>query len=208
MISHKHKAIFVHVPKAAGQSVEAAFLQDLNLDWSEKSELLLRANSDPNIGPQRLAHLYASEYVSLGHISQERFDQYTRFAVVRHPYRRVMSEYRFRSYLHTGPLWAFLRRPLNNEFSDHTRHMVPQSKFIFDENGKKLVDKIVKFENLAEEIAPIFKDIFGRDMPFPYQNRSKPMFPLKSKRLTDAHKRRIYEMHKEDFDNFGYDPEI
>jgi len=42
MISHKHKTVFVHIPKVAGQSVEQMYLADLGLNWSERAVLLLR----------------------------------------------------------------------------------------------------------------------------------------------------------------------
>ncbi|MEM5478111.1 sulfotransferase family 2 domain-containing protein [Pacificibacter sp. AS14] len=208
MISHAHKTIFIHIPKAAGQSVEEAFLADLNLDWDDRAELLLKKNTDPKKGPQRLAHLYAREYVELGHIDQETYDAYTTFAVIRHPYDRVCSEYTYRPYRKTGPFWLFLLRPYKNDFVDMVRHMVPQSRFIFDTEGKSLVKNIIRFENIADEIDSLFEDIFGKKTLLPRRNiRKTHRKPLRSK-LTRWHKKRIYKLHKEDFDHFGYDREF
>src|SRR5689334_2187766 len=69
MLSHRFQTIFIHVPKTAGQSVERVFLEKHGLTWETRSELLLRENPDPSLGPRRLAHLYAREYVDKGYVS-------------------------------------------------------------------------------------------------------------------------------------------
>ena len=74
MLSQKYKCIFVHIPKAAGQSVERVFLELHGLSWEMRSPLLLAQNSDSAMGPPRLAHLRASEYVSCGHTTKDNFD--------------------------------------------------------------------------------------------------------------------------------------
>ena len=52
MISHKHKTVFVHIPKVAGQSVEQMYLADLGLNWSERAVLLLRPKLNTEKGPR------------------------------------------------------------------------------------------------------------------------------------------------------------
>ena len=70
MLTHQHKTVFVHIPKNAGQSIETVFLDVLGLTWESRAPLLLRPNDIPELGPRRLAHLAASEYVSCGHMTQ------------------------------------------------------------------------------------------------------------------------------------------
>ena len=83
MLDRKHNTIFVHVPKAAGQSVEKVFIERNGLTWSKRGPLLLRENDDPSVGPERLAHLTAAEYYELGHVTREEFDRMYKFAFVR-----------------------------------------------------------------------------------------------------------------------------
>ena len=68
MISHKHKTVFVHIPKVAGQSVEQMYLADLGLNWSERAVLLLRPKLNTEKGPERLAHLTAAQYTQFGYL--------------------------------------------------------------------------------------------------------------------------------------------
>src|SRR5437764_11835271 len=95
MISHKYRTIFVHIPKTGGQSVENVFLTLHGLTWETREPLLLRPNSDRNLGPSQLAHLRAKEYVACGHIDQENFDSYFKFAFVRNPWERIVSGYHY-----------------------------------------------------------------------------------------------------------------
>lgn len=208
MISHAHKAIFVHIPKTAGQSVEQAFLDDLGLSWDQRSPLVLRHNDDPANGPSALAHLYAEEYVRLGHIDQAAFDGYTKFAVVRNPYDRLLSEYRYRSFRQTGPFWWFLRRPWRSDFSDRARHMVPQTRYLLDADGNCLVDRIVRFEDIEAGMAEVFRDVFGAPRPLPRRNTSHRAARRMSRAdLSPRDRARIREMYARDFAYLGYDPE-
>lgn len=208
MISHKHKVIFVHIPKTAGQSVEQAFLDDLGLEWEDRSPLLLRHNDDPSIGPSALSHLYAEEYVRLGHIGQAEFDSYYKFAVVRNPYDRLLSEFRYRTFRQTGPFWWFLRRPWRSDFSDKVRHIVPQTRYLLDAEGNTLVDRIVRFENIEADMAEVFKDIFGAPRPLPRRNTSHQVARRMSRDdLRPSDRARIKRMYASDFAHLGYDSE-
>ena len=93
MLCHKHKCIFVHIPKTAGQSIEKVFLESLQFDESRRPELLLRPNNDPNKGPPRLAHLKAQDYFEYEYITKETFYKYFKFSFVRNPWDRAVSHY-------------------------------------------------------------------------------------------------------------------
>lgn len=172
MISRKHRTIFVHIPKCAGQSVEMAFLADNDLTWETRAPLLLRANDDPRAGPPRLAHLTAAEYVSCGHVGQEEFDRSYTFAIVRNPWARAVSLYR---HLEPNiPYSAFVGEWLPGQLRDNAakqRWFVrPQAEFVAPE-GRVVVDDIVYLERLAQEF-PIVAARAGLRSPLPHANRS------------------------------------
>ncbi|MEL6920053.1 MAG: sulfotransferase family 2 domain-containing protein [Pseudomonadota bacterium] len=95
MISHFHKTIFVHIPKCGGMTVEHAFLEDIGLDWNRRAPFLLLKNIQPRIGPERLAHLTAAEYLKYKYCTPEHFASYYKFSVVRDPIARIVSVYNY-----------------------------------------------------------------------------------------------------------------
>ena len=207
MISHQHKTIFVHIPKTAGQSVEQVFVDDLDLTWSSRDQLNLFFNDDPSFGPEQLAHLYAEEYVRLGHIDQDRWNSYFKFAIVRNPYDRILSEFRYRKSRRTGPLFWFLRKHYRDDYLDMARHVVPQVRYLFDDKGNCLVDEIVKFEDLKEKMPAIFKRIFGDVRTLPRRNESENgRRRLTRHQLSKWNRKAIQKRYAEDFRMLGYDP--
>ena len=211
MISHEHKVIFVHVPKTGGQSIEQMFLDDLGLSWDERAHLSLRPNDDPAIGPERLAHLYAREYVEKGHVTQDQWDSYLTFAVVRNPYDRVISEYFYRG--KTMPTWKFWRRPrldgfmaqaAQEDFSDGARHIVPQANYVCDRDGNVIVDHIIRFENMGAEVEALLADVLKTPRSLPHRNKTQTGNTGQKKKARKAFEPLIAEQHAIDFDLFGY----
>lgn len=212
MISHPHECIFVHVPKTGGQSVEAVFQAALGLEGREgRAALLLRENRDRAAGPRRLAHLYAAEYVACGHIGAADFARYFKFAVVRHPFDRAVSEYRYRAaaLMARGRMVpgfdGFLDTPEVDEHLDAARHMVPQVRFTHGADGACLVDQVIRFERLGEEIAPVLARLLGRETPLPHRNRSGAAVGVTRAGLTAAQRARLRTRYAADFEAFGYD---
>jgi hypothetical protein len=204
MLSHDFRSIFVHVPKAAGQSIEMVFLKKLNLTWREREVLLLRPNRDPAKGPPRLAHLYADEYVGRGHISADDFAGYFKFAVVRNPWARAVSEYKF-SYQRRGIAFEIFLSEVVGKGRGvvEQRHVDPQKRFLYGENGTLLVDRVLRYESLADEFAEVSRTIFGRAEPLPVVNASRD--PSSYRAFYNAAGRRlIAEVYGDDIETFGY----
>lgn len=149
MLSHEYKCIFVHVPKVAGQSIEHVLLDLHGLTWDERAPLLLRQNSDASLGPPRLAHLKASEYVSCGYITQKLFDSYFKFAFVRNPWSRLVSIYKYMGYSEDMPFKKFVFDEILEKGCGANRWFIePQHEYVFNDKGEQLVDFIGRFEDL------------------------------------------------------------
>ncbi len=209
MISPDHKAIFVHIPKCAGQSVEHAFLNDVGLTWETRAPLLLRKNNDPDKGPPRLAHLRGRDYVRYGYVDQAQFDAYYKFSIVRDPWARTVSLYRhlnpnmtFRDFVLKWVPDTFEKGPQAKDFW----FVRPQSDFITDQGGI-IVDDVLKFENLREDFARAAEKC-GLLSSLPHKNanttRTKPDVVRKRsaiKRLSMAMKSAMqaqkFEIHSE-----------
>mgnify|MGYP001811982315 FL=1 len=230
MLSHHHKTIFVHIPKCAGQSVESAFLEDIGLTWETRAPLLLRTNDRPELGPFRLAHLIAQDYVRCGYVPQEMFDSYFRFAIVRDPWSRAVSQYRHLDM--NMPFNQFVADWLPREFesrdwSGQFWFVRPQTDFVM-QDGKLAVNEVLRLENLAADFDRA-ASASGLASPLPHVNRSSERKPRKprsfSRRLKaalqpdrrDRHEQwrdfydpqtvaGIGQLYGADVETFGYQP--
>lgn len=156
MLIHEFEVIFVHVPKTAGQSIEHAFLDLLGRSWETRHPYLLKLNDDPTIGPPRLAHLTAPEYRDLGHVTPAQFDSYFKFGFVRNPWARLASEYRFRRSRIGKSFRDWLLKGFPQPgFDDLWRHVMPQSQYLFDDDGGEAVDFIGRFETLEQDFRTV-----------------------------------------------------
>tara|TARA_B110000027_G_C15931814_1_gene217254 strand:+ start:16 stop:597 length:582 start_codon:yes stop_codon:yes gene_type:complete len=118
-------------------------------------------NSNEKVGPKRLSHLTASEMINNHFISQELFDNYYKFAVVRDPFERAKSCYKHLRYNHLMTFNNFLVKVLKPSLeykNDIYWFMKPQKDFIFCKKENRLVvNKVFKLEELNDEIIDFYK---------------------------------------------------
>lgn len=172
MICPQQRCLFIHIPKTAGQSVEHVFLALNGLSWATREALLLRANDDPAMGPPRLAHLTAGDYLRYGYLTPEQFQTYFKFAFVRNPWARMVSLYRHLSY------GVAFRDFLMGEFRTRVwKEMYwfvrPQVEFIMSEDGDWLVDFVGRFENLQRDFDAICRQLGLPSTPLPHVNKAQ-----------------------------------
>lgn len=173
MISTSHRCVFVHIPKTAGQSVEQVFLDALGLDWQSRGALLLRRNRNPALGPPRLAHLLARDYVRRGYLSSEEFARYFRFAFVRNPWDRVVSFYKYIGRPGECSFREFVLDRLPGRLWGRMHWFVrPQVDYLFDE-GQSLVDFVGRFESLDSDFSVVAERLGLPDDRVPMVNRSE-----------------------------------
>jgi hypothetical protein len=173
VICHRFRCVFVHVPKTAGVSIEHVFLRLMGLTWETRAPLLLRANDDPRLGPPRLAHLTASEYLACGYLTPEQFRSYFKFSIVRNPWDRLVSEYKSRGYPVRIDFKTYLRDRLPAPgWTDGYRHVIPQYDFVYGPDGRALVDFIGRYERLQADFDEVCARIGIAPTPLPRMNRS------------------------------------
>lgn len=187
MICHHYRCLFVHIPKTAGQSIEHAFLGQLGLSWQTRASLLLYPNSDPRLGPPRLAHLKLREYLRYQYLSQDLFDEYFKFSIVRDPWDRAVSIYKYSEY--NMPFKKFLFDVLAKRlWADDYWFVGPQHEFICDESGEVGVDYVGRFETLERDFSEI-SGIIGLHRKIDHVNKSygrKRQLARRVKQLVDG----------------------
>ena len=227
MISHKHKTVFVHIPKVAGQSVEQMYLADLGLNWSERAVLLLRPKLNTEKGPERLAHLTAAQYTQFGYLSQDNFQNYFKWALVRDPYQRALSCYHFLGYARVLSFENFVQNVLPEKIKQQHFFFLPQYDYLHDNQGQLLVDYVGHLERLDQELVYPKEKTGIQGVSMPHANKAAgswkrvvriwgeqpsliKYFALghdrKSRKevLTPRAKAGLNQLYAKDFEAFGY----
>jgi hypothetical protein len=230
MICHQYKCVFVHIPKTGGQSIEHVFLNLVGLTWKTRAPLLLRSNHRPEVGPPRLAHLLARDYVRYKYLTQQQFDEYYKFAFVRNPWDRAVSLYKFLGYHQRYTFKTFLQRKLKDQLWRKKYWFVaPQSEFVCNEKGEILVDFVARFENFQADFNQVCQRIGLPPTEVPHVNKSssKPKHLIQyawrlfqkasspgSKNYQDYYdpeaKELVARLYRSDIELFGYQfaPEV
>lgn len=165
-VSHQYKAIFIHIPKTAGTSIYTV----LSIPQNERHfySAAKRIPSYQHLTPTQLQRK----------LPRNIWNQYYKFTVVRNPFDRAVSDYRYlRKYLpakyRISSFVAFLRlverivkgnKYTENVYFDHFR---PQSHYF----RGITYDKICKFESLHTDIDEVKQKLqcHANQLPWKYK---------------------------------------
>jgi Sulfotransferase family len=172
MIIHSKRCIFIHIPKVAGQSIEAALQRDASPGDGSRAEMGLRKRKDGEAGPPRLAHLTAVEYAKLGFVSAEQYKTYFKFAFVRDPWNRSYSIYRHFGFQAYMGFEYFLEYVLKRDLWRKQYWFVrPQCDFVFDKSGECCVDFVGRFETIETNFRHVAQVLNLTSDVLPHVNR-------------------------------------
>ena len=194
MISHKHKCIFIHIPRCGGTSMEISIVGD---NWFE---------IDPTT-----KHLVAS---TAKKIYEPYWDDYFKFSFVRNPWDRMVSMKRFSRFygVHikngnidiSNYLKKFPKIEIDSrsKSQDDTFNPIKNSVFLNILNLE--LDFVGRFENIDEDFEFVCESI-GASLP-PLIN--DPLHKSKHKHYTeyydDEAKQIVADKYALDIEHFGY----
>ena len=205
--------VFIHIPKNAGSSVEKTFnvysmLGTIKL-FDKKKSCYTFAHGH-HITPQQ----------SIDHNLETRdfFERNIAFAIVRNPYARVISTYTFlkergvisqRTTLDSFiDICELIQREVDRQNTIpyiFAQLPVGQSKFIYFNDGNSTVKEILHFESLASDWKKLAEKYPEFEIPKVLLHENSTSVKSKEKiTLTEAQKERVYDIYREDFENFGY----
>lgn len=192
MIDQRRELIYLHPSKTGGTSIESAFLKDLMGRDTEKNKaapLLFLYSRKAN------QHWPLQKLIEVLPFTKG----WRKIASVRHPYTRVISEFRYqlagkrsqsshRCYsqkdidlaIKSGQIWK----------NSYAYHNMPQYKYVAEDV------ELIRFENLESD----FKRLTGLS-ELPHIQKGSDFHP----ELSEQSKEIIYKRYKEDFDVLGYD---
>lgn len=180
--------IFIHINKTAGSSIKTA------------------------IGLTKKNHLTAKEIIDTHGVGQVVFRNTYKFTVVRNPWDRVVSQYKYRiktnqCNMRDQPIpfkdWVIkvYGKDKDPYYYSNPKMFLPQVEWLKDYNDEIKINKIVRFENLNKEFATVLKDI-GINGELPHYNKTKKVDYRES--YDEETKSIIEDWFKEDIVQFGY----
>ena len=200
MISYTHKCIFVHIPKNAGSVMSTMLYNNLGL-----------SNTWPGWGWSRKwgkykQHLTMGENIEYGGIQRDELDLYFKFAFVRNPWDRAMSQFKYRQRLHGKEFCKsfkeFLLMNWGNGRDMTKQHMTPQYDFVYDQAGNLLVDFIGRFENATEDYNKVCDILNAKREHFEIKRSRKTFY---WKYYDDETRQIVAEKYAKDIEYFGYE---
>lgn len=196
--------LFIHVPKTGGTAIETYF-RGIGLTGYFDPATYMPVRPYLKVPPAHYDYGVMNRLYNL--------DRLYSFAVVRHPVRRMVSEYRWALEKSTGA--ASLA---GKSFADYIRlmfeqyrrdenvaagHFKPQIRFVGDK-----VSKIFKYEaGLENIIAHVLKDVgltLEREVKLPVVNSTSQRKVV----LSPEDMALIEDFYAEDFQAFGYEREV
>lgn len=168
-ISHRYRFVFLSNPRTASRSIRAVL--------DEYSDIKSVHSSRVSKQSPFYHHMPAGEAKRV--FDERRWDwfEYRRFCIVRNPYARMVSLYHHYLNMRTriapdlAPIsklkalvkYRVMPRQSFSEYAvrpDKIRQIaMPLDEFIFDGDGTCLVDDIIRYEALAEELPPYLQGI-------------------------------------------------
>ncbi|RBW46957.1 hypothetical protein DS885_05470 [Psychromonas sp. B3M02] len=216
IINNSKQFVFVHVPKAAGTSVTNVLAKyttykDLEIGGTHFGESIQPAYKN-RFGLCK--HSAASNIRNV--IGQDAWDNMYKFSIVRNPYDRVISTYKF--LLKWGGTPAPIKEKLES-FKDINEYVLssmwedsdgpdsifrPQVFWLTDVNdrNKVIVDYVGKLETLDEDLARIMSQIEGVSVDVnesPQLNKTEGSYKLNEKAIE-----KINSFYARDFAFLGY----
>jgi hypothetical protein len=195
--------LFIHVPKTGGTAIETYF----------RGIGLAGYFDPPTYMPVRPYLKVPPAHYDYGVLNRlYKLDALYSFAVVRHPVRRMVSEYKWAleksnataklAGMSFGDYLAFMFEQYRRDENVAAGHFKPQVRFVGDK-----VSKIFKYEaGLENIIAHVLKDVglaFEGQVRLPVVNHTAERKVEQSAEVIDL----IREFYAEDFTAFGYNSE-
>ena len=232
------KFFWLHIPKCGGQSMRRA-LKGIYVNTKRKKpahfndlpkEQWNDALNNYRVGLGKYDYkrmLYAKKFL----YTKKEFDSMFKFTIVRNPYSRAFSNWKYhcsyptlllnRKYQSPIPSWWFLMQYINKKKSFEmflaavkknletkknyhmATHTAPMLPDITDEKGKLLVDFVGRLENIGDDFAFIAKKIGIGKKKFPKVNVTKRRGGYEDY-YTEKSRKIVEDIYKEDIKFFGY----
>jgi hypothetical protein len=201
IVSHKYKFIFPHIPRTGGTSLTDFIMPHLGKN---------------DVTDKTLEKHQAMRTLQRGFRRKGVFDNYVKFAVVRHPFDRIAS-------LHQGykpkcTLSSLIEQMTRGSICiDTYAFFWPIGRWLCDLEGNNLLDQTFRLEDGMEHVADFLKDLGvpqhhvithvnkGVRNNGSGENLNKAFYLEQWEGLTRSQQTTFKHIYKWDYETFGYE---
>jgi hypothetical protein len=218
LLSHRHRFLFVHIPKTGGTSIRSAMRQDRWLDPLFWPGILCQHIS--RLCQHRLGSMmprHAPVLVAREMLPPTLFGQLFKFTFVRDPWDRLASgyghfrrerqdllrEYRIGNFAEFVD-WILTVAPDTTPRAALIRALRrPQSEYLVDWDGRLLVDFVGRYERLEEDFRQVTDRLQLKGRKLPHERRFSQRGDYRAM-YTDALAERVGQVYASDRSAFCY----
>lgn len=213
-VSHGHACVFVHIPKTAGSSIEHALGMHGSIETIGLEPYLDQRKNEETLFGAGAQHYTAAQIEQA--VGSATFASYFKFSFVRNPWDRMVSAASWAATRSGQPNWhrgieldrdAFdatveQQLALRADGRELDLHFREQSPFLWDADGRALVDYVGRFETLDTDWRAVCTAL-GIDVPLERRMRSR--HGCYRDYYSAESRRRVGELYAEDCERFGYE---
>jgi hypothetical protein len=174
MISHKHKCIFIHIPRCGGSSVEDIIWPGRRRTADLWMGFISKYRNKYQTGG--LQHLFGRHIES--EIGNKLFSIYFKFSFVRNPWDRAVSQFHLmkrrpdlREFMGLSSSDSFIKYLSLIQKRKHVQ-WEEQHEFIMNEHGEFIVDFCGRFENYKQDLSFVLEKLGIRRKTIPHAHRT------------------------------------
>jgi Sulfotransferase family len=217
IVSHERGFVFMKTRKTAGTSVEIALSrvcgeEDVITPVTPDDELLRRARGGrgpqnhlepPNLERSAFNHMPVSMVRKM--LGRARFESYFSFAIERNPWDAVVSLYHWRN--RDAAPGSAVESFGEYVVSDAVETFATKNQRIYRLQGTVAVDRVLRYESLADELAAVWKEL---DLPgtpdLPHAKAgTRPRGPSYRSYYDDHSRERVATLFQLPIEELGYE---
>ena len=204
LISDSHQFVFVHVRKAAGTSLRQ-ILEQVSLPKNNQLWYKLLSRNGFAVDYHKYSFRKHSALIEAEKsMPSEKYQSYFKFAFVRNPWDRLVSEF---EYIKTQNTHSRHKKLSQMTFEDYItyqgqRAAAHQFNVLCNQQGQLDLDYVGKFENLHESLKYISEKIKLDCTQIPHINKIKKQ-PFQNYYNKETEKK-VAKIWAEDIEAFGY----
>lgn len=202
--------IFLHIPKNAGNAIEDA-AHDVNIPWGKNMDFKTEEWDSWVVNTHCSQWHIPPRYISKPNVYS--YPKLEVFCVVRHPYARAVSEFRWEAIgkgfnCTPNELNSFWRDVLSDyQKNRFTRdcHILPQSEYIWDMHGEQVCTHLFDVPSLPASLNNFFqKNHYDVRLPAREDSHREACGDLRPKDFDDDVLAMLNQIYRKDFEKLAY----